>query len=135
MTKISISYSGNLRCKATHVQSGSQLQTDAPLDNNGKGELFSPTDLLAASLATCMITVMGIAAEKNGFVQGRVSADVEKVMAADPRRVQEVKVKVTFEDSSYTDKQKEVLERAGLNCPVAKSLNQSLIQAVEFFYR
>jgi len=135
MTKMTISYSGNLRCEATHIQSGSQLQTDAPLDNNGKGELFSPTDLLATSLTTCMITVMGIAAEKNGFTQGEVNAEVEKIMAADPRRVQKVRINITFENSSYSDKQKDILERAALNCPVAKSLNQSLVQAVEFFYR
>lgn len=135
MTKMTISYSGKLRCEATHVQSGSKLQTDAPLDNNGKGELFSPTDLLATSLATCMITVMGIAAEKNGFIQGKVNAEVEKIITSNPRRVQEVRVSMIFEDSSYSDKEKEILERAGLNCPVAKSLNQSLIQAVQFIYR
>ena len=135
MTKMTITYSGNLRCKATHIQSGSQLQTDAPLDNNGKGELFSPTDLLATSLTTCMITVMGIAAEKNGFTQGDINAEVEKIMAADPRRVQKIRIRITFENSSYSDQQKEILEKAALNCPVAKSLNQSLVQAVEFFYR
>ena len=135
MTKMTISYSGNLRCKATHIQSGSQLQTDAPLDNNGKGELFSPTDLLATSLTTCMITVMGIAAEKNGFTQGEINAEVEKTMAADPRRVQKLRISITFENSSYSDQQKDILEKAALNCPVAKSLSQSLVQAVEFFYR
>ena len=135
MTKMTITYSGNLRCKATHIQSGSQLQTDAPLDNNGKGELFSPTDLLATSLTTCMITVMGIAAEKNGFTQGDINAEVEKIMAADPRRVQKIRIRITFENSSYSDQQKDILEKAALNCPVAKSLNQSLVQAVEFFYR
>ena len=135
MTKMTITYSGNLRCKATHIQSGSQLQTDAPLDNNGKGELFSPTDLLATSLTTCMITVMGIAAKKNGFTQGDINAEVEKIMAADPRRVQKIRISITFENSSYSDQQKEILEKAALNCPVAKSLDQSLVQAVEFFYR
>ena len=135
MTKMTISYNGNLRCKATHIQSGSQLQTDAPLDNNGKGKLFSPTDLLATSLTTCMITVMGIAAEKNGFTQGEINAEVEKIMASDPRRVQKVRIRINFENSSYSVQQKNILEKAALNCPVAKSLNQSLVQAVDFFYR
>lgn len=134
MTKMTINYSGNLRCEATHSQSGSQLQTDAPLDNNGKGETFSPTDLLATALGTCMITVMGIAAEKSDFVQADVDAEVEKIMASNPRRVEQVKIKLTFRNASYNERQKEILERAALNCPVAKSLHQDLIQAVEFVY-
>jgi putative redox protein len=134
MTKMSISYSGSLRCEATHDQSGSQLQTDAPIDNNGKGETFSPTDLLATALSTCMITLMGISAEKSGFILGKVNADVEKIMAAEPRRVQQVKVRLEFTETEYSEKERGILERSALNCPVANSLNQELIQAVKFVY-
>lgn len=134
MTKMSISYSGKLRCEATHNQSGSRLQTDAPLDNNGKGETFSPTDLLATALATCIITVMGISAEKSGFTLGKVNANIEKIMGTEPRRVQEVRVQLQFARMAYSEKERGILERAALNCPVAKSLNQDLIQAVKFVY-
>ena len=108
--------------------------TDAPTDNNGKGEAFSPTDLVATALSSCMITLMGIAANKNDFVLGPASAEIEKIMGSNPRRIAEVKVHVRIQDTGYTQKQKEIMERAGINCPVAKSLSADLVQTLSFEY-
>ena len=128
-----INYTGQLRTEALHIQSGNKLITDAPTDNMGKGEAFSPTDLLCASLGTCMLTTMGIAAQKNDFTLQFVSMEVTKVMASDPRRVAKVIIVIQLEDN-YSSQQKEILENAALNCPVAKSLHPELEQDVEFKY-
>lgn len=135
MTKISkTKYQGNLRTQATHIRSGQELITDAPTDNNGKGEAFSPTDLVATALSSCMITLMGIAANKNGFTLGPAKAEIEKIMGSNPRRISEIKVHVSIEDTGYTDKEKEIMERAAINCPVAKSLSAELKQTLSFEY-
>jgi uncharacterized OsmC-like protein len=135
MTKISkTEYQGNLRTIATHIRSQNEVITDAPTDNNGKGEAFSPTDLVATALSSCMITLMGIAANKNDFVLGPASAEIEKIMGSNPRRIAEVKVHVRIQDTGYTQKQKEIMERAGINCPVAKSLSADLVQTLSFEY-
>lgn len=133
MTSV-INYKGGLRCEAEHIGSGNIIRTDAPKDNHGKGEAFSPTDLLATSLGCCMLTIMGIAARQNNFEFEGAGAEITKVMEANPRRVGEVIVKITIPISSYTDKQKRILETAALNCPVAKSLHPDLKQRVEFCY-
>lgn len=134
MDTAKILYVGQLRTNATHTRSGNSLVTDAPVDNNGKGEAFSPTDLLATSLVSCMMTIMGIAANKNDIPFNDAEASMIKVMAADPRRVSEVQIKIQMPRETYSDQQREILERAALNCPVAKSLHPDLVQNVEFIY-
>lgn len=128
-----LEYVGQLRLKATHLQSGIQLVTDAPTDNHGKGEAFSPTDLLATSLAACMMTVMGIAAETHKIEYSKVQASVKKIMASNPRRVAEVKIDLKFW-GNYSDREKSILEATAKSCPVAKSLSSELIQTISFEY-
>ena len=127
-------YIGELRTEATHVKSGSVLITDAPLDNKGKGEAFSPTDLLATSLGSCMITIMGIAAREHGFNIDGTRAKIWKIMASDPRRVGEVKIELTFPKHDYTEKEKKFIERSAYTCPVYLSLHPDLIKTITFNY-
>lgn len=128
-------YKGELRTEATHMLSGTMIETDAPPDNNGKGERFSPTDLVAAAMASCMCTLMGIAANKHEFQLGKIDCEIEKIMAAHPRRIAEVKVKMTFAtDDVYNDKQKKILEKAALTCPVIESLHPDLKKTVDFIW-
>ena len=129
-----IIYKGNLRNEATHLKSGKTVVTDAPVDNNGKGEAFSPTDLLSTSLGACMLTIMGIAAEKHEIVIGGIEIIVGKHMASDPRRVSQIDIAMKIEDKGLSDKQKKILENAALTCPVAKSLSAEIIQNVSFQY-
>jgi len=131
MATIATTYLGELRTEATHLQSGTKIITDAPTDNQGKGEAFSPTDLLAESLAGCMLTTMGIAARTHGFNIDNTSCEVTKVMAANPRRVAEVVTKFKF-PQQYEDKEKKILELAALNCPVYVSLHPDLVKTVDF---
>lgn len=130
-----VKYVGELRTEATHLQSGTVINTDAPKDNYGKGEAFSPTDLTATSLASCMISIMGIVAMKEGFttVDG-ATGEVTKVMYPDPRRIGEIHVKITFPKKEYTDKEKRMYENAAHTCPVAKSLHPDIKQIVEFVW-
>lgn len=130
-----ISYSGNLRTVCTHLASGSVIQTDAPTDNHGKGERFSPTDLTATALGSCMITIMGIAADQHGFTLGAVEADIVKIMASNPRRIEKIQINLRFPQSAYSEKEKRLLEIAAKNCPVAKSLHPDLIQEVSFQFQ
>ena len=131
---MTVTYQGSLRNQATHLRSGNTLTTDAPLDNNGKGEAFSPTDLLCTSLATCMITLMGITAESKGIAIGNITADIEKVMASNPRRVSEIHIAIQIPNLNYSDREKTIIEQAALTCPVAKSLNPEILQKVHFHY-
>ncbi|MBT3992567.1 MAG: OsmC family protein [Gammaproteobacteria bacterium] len=126
-------YSGELRTESTHIQSGQKLTTDAPTDNEGKGKAFSPTDLLATSLANCMLTIMGITAQRKNINIDSTRATVEKIMGQEPRRVQEIKIDFQF-PTNYTDKEKKLLEQAALTCPVANSLSKDLIQTIKFSY-
>ena len=130
-----VSYLGGLRTEATHIQSNSTLYTDAPKDNHGKGEMFSPTDLVATALASCMISIMGIVAMKDGItpVDG-ATAEVTKVMYADPRRIGEIHITVKFPQKNYTDKEKKIYENAAFTCPVAKSLHPDLKQIINFVW-
>src|ERR1700739_3973481 len=134
MATSKIVYTGELRTEATHLASGTKIITDAPIDNHGKGQAFSPTDLLATSLANCMLTVMGIAANTHNINMDGASAEVTKVMASNPRRVSEVHVKITMPAKNYTDKEKSILEHAGRTCPVAQSLHPDILQDITFFY-
>lgn len=130
-----IEYLGELRTEATHIQSNSLIHTDAPKDNHGKGEAFSPTDLIATALGSCMISVMGIVALKEGIttVEGTI-AEVIKVMYTEPRRIGEIHIKITFPKKNFTDKEKLMYERAAHTCPVAKSLHRDLKQIIEFVW-
>lgn len=121
----SIIYKGNLRCEAEHLQSKSTIETDAPTDNRGKGERFSPTDLLCVSLATCMLTTMGIKAADMNVDLTNAKADVTKHMKADPRRVAKIEVSVSL-PSNIDKKERLILERTGNNCPVAKSVHPNI---------
>lgn len=128
-----VEYLGELRTRAVHLRSSEAIITDAPPDNEGRGEAFSPTDLLATSLAACMFTLMGIAARKHGFEFLGGTASVIKEMLSNPRRVG--KIGIHFElNGSYDDKQARLLEHAALHCPVAKSLNTEINQEVRFSY-
>jgi putative redox protein len=130
-----VTYKGELRTEAIHSQSGIIIMTDAPKDNHGKGEAFSPTDLVATALASCMISIMGIVALKDNMTsaEGTV-AEVIKVMYPDPRRIGEIHVKVTFPAKNFTDREKKIYENAALTCPVAKSLHPDLKQLIEFVW-
>ena len=129
-----VQYKGNLRTECTHLKSGSVVSTDAPVDNNGNGVLFSPTDLVATSLASCMITVMGIKADQSGISFNKVQAEVLKSMESSPRRISEVKVKIEI-DENWSTKEKEIMERTGLTCPVAQSLHPDVKQNISFVYK
>jgi uncharacterized OsmC-like protein len=135
MITSSVKYIGELRAEATHVQSNTLIHTDAPKDNFGKGEAFSPTDLVATALGSCMISIMGIVAlrEKMTSVEGTV-AEVTKIMYAEPRRIGEIHIRVTFPKNNFSDKEKKIYERAAHTCPVAKSLHPDLKQEIEFIW-
>ena len=135
MVTAKIVYKGELCTSATHVKSDSEILTDAPTDNNGLGRTFSPTDLLATSLASCMITIMGIRANESSLNIEGTNANVTKIMGSNPRRVSEVKVDIEIYDRGLTGVQKQVLEKAALSCPVALSLSESLKQSVSFSYK
>jgi putative redox protein len=123
-----IIYTGDLRTEATHVKSGQTFITDAPVDNQGKGEAFSPTDLLAASLGTCAITVVGIAARTHDFNVDGTTIKVTKIMASEPRRVGEVIVEFNFPAFKYSEKEKAIIRHTINTCPVSQSLNANLKQ-------
>ena len=135
MATSKIHYLGDLRTKATHISSGIEIITDAPVDNQGKGEAFSPTDLAATSLASCMLTIMGIGAKSHGFSIDGAKAEVTKVMGTDPRRIIEIIIDITFPKNNYSDKQKEFFRRTADTCPVAKSLHPDLKQTVKFIFQ
>lgn len=134
MATVNTVYTGELRTEATHEKSGVMILTDAPTDNHGKGESFSPTDLLAASLGSCMLTVVGIEARKQGFSIDGTRVSILKRMASDPRRVSAIHVKLYFPDTKYTGEQIQLIKHTALNCPVALSLHPDLEQHVEFYF-
>ncbi|MFL9837525.1 OsmC family protein [Flavobacterium sp. ST-75] len=126
-----VTYLGDLRTSSVHLQSGSEIISDAPLDNNGKGEAFSPTDTVANALATCMFTIMGIKARDMGVSMRGSVAEVTKTMAADPRRIS--KIKVVFNLKSDADeKARIILERAAMHCPVHYSLHPDIERDITF---
>ena len=126
-----VTYLGDLRTSSIHLQSGSEIISDAPLDNNGKGEAFSPTDTVANALATCMFTIMGIKARDMEISLEGSTAEVTKTMAADPRRIS--KIKVVFNLTSNADeKSRELLERVAMRCPVHFSLHPDIEREIIF---
>ncbi|MEO0312476.1 MAG: hypothetical protein RIQ89_2133 [Bacteroidota bacterium] len=135
MITIRTTYLGELRTKAIHLASGNEILTDAPKDNHGKGEAFSPTDLLAASLGSCAISIVGIAARTHGFSVDGTNLEITKVMASNPRRVAEVHVALHFPPNNYTDKEKKIIEHAVHTCPVSLSLHPELKQIFEIHFQ
>ena len=134
METVKTTYLGGLRTEATHLQSNTTIYTDAPTDNNGEGKAFSPTDLFAASFGSCMLTIMGISAKAHGFDIDGTTAEITKVMAANPRRVGEIIVNLTFPKNNYSDKEKKFIELCAKECPVANSLHPDVKQTVIFNY-
>jgi uncharacterized OsmC-like protein len=129
---VSAKYLGELRVECTHRQSGAVIVTDAPTDNHGKGEAFSPTDLCAASLAACAMTIIGLYAQKHNLDVAGMEASITKVMTANPRRIQRVEIIVVMPDREYSDKEKASIERAAHSCPVHASLHPDLEQVFVF---
>ena len=126
-------YSSELRTESTHLQSGETYITDAPIDNEGKGEAFSPTDIIATGLANCMLTIMGIVAKRKSLDIEGTKAEVTKIMGTEPRRISEIKIDFFF-PKSYDKNSKKLLQTAAINCPVAKSLANDLTQTINFHY-
>jgi len=127
----SVEYVGTLRCRATHTRSGTVIETDAPTDNRGKGEKFSPTDLLCVSLATCILTTMGIKAQDLDVTIAAATAAVTKHMLADPRRVGAIDVAIRL-TATADDKQRIILQRTGDHCPVMKSIHPDIEARVTY---
>ncbi len=133
METASIIYNGDLRTTATHVRSGTEINTDAPVDNNGKGERFSPTDLVASALGSCMLTIMGIKARDKGWNIDGTKVSVEKIMGTEPRRITGVNIIFDFPAGhGLSDKDRKILENAAYTCPVAESIHPDIKQNVTF---
>jgi putative redox protein len=127
-------YLGDLRTEIVHLRSGSVIMTDAPVDNKGKGENFSPTDMVASALGSCIFTIMGIAAREHGFSIDGSTCKITKIMTDSPRKIGEIKIEFTFTGGPYTDKQKKILEYCVKTCPVSLSLHESVFQNVTLLF-
>ncbi|MFN3801984.1 OsmC family protein [Belliella pelovolcani] len=132
MPTIKSSYLGNLRTEMEHLQSMTRVLTDAPVDNNGKGEAFSPTDLVAAALGSCMVTIMGIVAERESVSLDSLSWEITKVMSANPRKIEEIIVDFSWEKPLQDEKIIQKMKNAAKTCPVALSLDPAIKQTVNF---
>ena len=126
-----ITYQSDLRTTAIHLRSGNEILTDAPVDNRGKGEAFSPTDLLATSLGSCILTIMGIKAADKEIEMTGATAEINKIMGNNPRRIVRLEITIQMPDNNYTDKEKKLLEAAAHGCPVGKSLHPDLEEVVK----
>lgn len=134
MVKMNVVYEGSLHCKLTHEQSGSVIHTDAPKDNMGKGESFSPTDLVAAALSSCMMTVMGIAAGRHNInLQGATIDVVKEMVTAPVRRIGSIQVDIHM-PKGFSAEQRTILENAAHTCPVHKSLSPEVQTPIKFHY-
>jgi putative redox protein len=134
MVKISVDYQGNLHCEATHGPSGTKLATDAPVDNQGRGESFSPTDLVATALATCIATTMGIVAIRDGLTLDGLSVAIAKIMSSDgPRRIVQLPVTVQF-PAGFPPEHRAKYENITATCPVARSISSEIDTPTEFVY-
>jgi putative redox protein len=134
MIEIEVNYEGDLHCTAKHLPSGAEIPTDAPIDNHGRGEAFSPTDLVAAALGTCMATIMAIAGQKHGLDLKGVRVMVRKQMSANPpRRIARLEVDY-FVPLAADHPQREALEKATLACPVLHSLHPEMEQKIQFYW-
>lgn len=134
MATLETRHLGNLRTEITHLQSGNKVTTDAPTDNNGKGEYISPTDMVAGALGSCMLTLMELAAVRMGLDMTGTRLDITKVMVSDPRRIGEIRVDVHFPFEA-DEKSCTILERAAATCPVSKSLHPEVRQIVTYNYK
>lgn len=126
MSTAKVEYLGNLRTKCTHLQSGTEIITDAPVDNNGKGEAFSPTDLVATSYASCMMTIIGIYCDQHGLTFKQATADVTKVMTDSPRRIGEIVIELDLSGNGWSTEEQEKVMRAAKACPVARSVHEEI---------
>lgn len=135
MSTISIIYTGGLHSECTHLQSGTIITTDAPLDNHGTGASFSPTDLLCNALATCMISIIGIASKTHNFDIVGAKMDVTKIMESNPRKVGEIIVEINFPANEYSQKTKSIIKKSALTCPVYLSLHPDVKKTVYFNYK
>ena len=128
-------YTGNLRTAATHLRSGSIIETDAPVDNKGKGERFSPTDLVATALATCILTTLGLAEDTHHLNIDGAECEVEKIMASNPRRISEIVINLSFPMSQpFTEKEKIKIEHIAVTCPVHQSLHPDCKRTINFIW-
>ena len=132
MATINSHYLGQLRTESTHIQSGNRITTDAPLDNNGLGQAFSPTDLVASALGSCMMTIMGIIANKENISLDNTTWEVTKIMQASPRKISEIQITFSIQATSLSDEQKNKLKNAALTCPVSLSLHPDIHQNITF---
>lgn len=136
MATSQIIYTGDLRTECTHLQSGSKITTDAPTDNNGKGEYFSPTDLVATALGACVITTLGIFGKKENrnwdFTNTRI--ECTKIMSTNPRRIGKIEIHIYFGPNNFTDQEKTIIERVSKSCPVWISLHPDVIVEEIFYY-
>ena len=133
MHQIVVEYEGKLRTRAKHLQSGNEILTDAPLDNHGKGEAFSPTDLTAAALGSCMLTIMAIAAESRGLDLRGTRTEVNKIMGKNPRRIAGLQLNIYFK-INFAYNERKILETAAYACPVHQSLNTDMKKDIIFHY-
>ena len=133
MNTFEVKYQGNLRTIATHLDSGYEISTDAPKDNHGLGETFSPTDMVCSALASCILTIMAIAVEKNDVDIKDAKAIVKKTMGNNPRRITKIEIDLTF-PREYDSKIKTILERAAHNCPVHHTLSERVEKNISFTY-
>ena len=131
MTDIKIVYNGDLRTTSTNLQSGNTILTDAPTDNNGRGEAFSPTDLFASSLGSCMLTIMGITAQTHGLNIDRSTVHIDKVMGKNPRRVASLNIRIDV-NGDFDEKDRKILIKAAEHCPVSKSIHPDLDEKITF---
>jgi putative redox protein len=127
-------YQGNLRTEITHIKSASIINTDAPIDNKGKGEYFSPTDLVASALGSCAFTIMGIAAMEHSFSIDGSTCTITKIMTENPRKIGEIRIEFDFTMNNYSEKEKKILEHCAKTCPVALSLNESVFQNITMHF-
>ena len=133
MANFKVSYKGDLSTEITHLDSGTKILTDAPVDNQGKGEKFSPTDLVASALGSCMLTIMGITADVQNIDILNARAKVEKIMGKNPRKIDQINIEIIFK-SPISNKHKIILERAAKYCPVGKTLANNIKENVKFIY-
>ena len=129
-----IKYTGNLRTEATHLKSGNSIITDAPTDNNGNGEAFSPTDLVATALGSCILTIMGIKAKDAEIDMDGAEVEITKVMASNPRRISKIIATIQMPQKDYSTRDKKILEKAAHHCPVFNSLSPDLEEEINLFW-
>jgi len=134
MSTASVIYTGNLRTTATHLKSGNEIITDAPVDNQGKGEAFSPSDLMATSLLSCMMTIIGILANRKLWDLTGMKGNVQKHMADQPRKVSKIEIALHIPDRNWSEADKKMIEQAAMTCPVALSLHPDIIQIINIEY-